>query len=117
MKFLVDAHLPPSLCGLLQAAGHDARHTHQLPAKNLTPDTAINLLSAREKLVVVSKDTDFYYSHLLRQQPYKLVLVRTGNIGIRELKTLFARNLPAIEKALKKHSLVELDRSSVRVVV
>ena len=24
MKFLVDAHLPPGLCGLLQAAGHDA---------------------------------------------------------------------------------------------
>ena len=67
--------------------------------------------------MVVSKDTDFYYSHLLRQQPYKLVLVRTGNIGLRELKELFTRNLPAIEKALKKHSLVELDRSAVRVVV
>ncbi len=117
MKFLVDAHLPPGLCGLLQAAGHDARHTRQLPAKNLTTDSAINLLSAKEKLVVVSKDTDFYYSHLLRQQPYKLVLVRTGNIGLRELKELFTRNLPAIEKALKKHSLVELDRSVVRVVI
>jgi predicted nuclease of predicted toxin-antitoxin system len=117
MKFLVDAHLPPGLCGLLQAAGHNARHTRQLPAKNLTPDKAINLLSAKEKLVVVSKDTDFYYSHLLRRQPYKLVLVRTGNVGIQELKQLFARNLPAIEKALKKHSLVELDRSAVRVVV
>jgi predicted nuclease of predicted toxin-antitoxin system len=117
MKFLVDAHLPPGLCGLLQAAGHNARHTRQLPAKNLTTDNAINLLSAKEKLVVVSKDTDFYYSHLLWRQPHKLVLVRTGNIGIQELKQLFARNLPAIEKALKKHSLVELDRSAVRVVI
>jgi len=117
MKFLVDAHLPPGLCGLLQAAGHDARHTLQLPAKNLTPDSAINVLSAKEKLVVISKDTDFYYSHLLRQAPYKLVLVRTGNIRIRELKDLFARNLPLIEQALKTHSLVELDRSAVRVVI
>ena len=117
MKFLVDAHLPPGLCGLLQAAGHEARHTLQLPAKNLTTDKAINTLSAAEKLVVISKDTDFYYSHLLRQEPYKLVLVRTGNTGIRELKELFARNLPLIEKALKKHSLVELDRSEVRVIV
>jgi hypothetical protein len=33
------------------------------------------------------------------------------------LKELFARNLPAIEQALKKHSLVELDRSEVRVLV
>ena len=117
MKFLVDAHLPPGLCGLLQAAGHDARHTRQLPAKNLTTDQAINTLSAKEELVVISKDTDFYYTHLLRQEPYKLVLVRTGNIGIRELNELFARNLPLIEKALKKYSLVELDRSEVRVVV
>jgi predicted nuclease of predicted toxin-antitoxin system len=117
MRFLVDAHLPPGLCGLLRAAGHDARHTLELPAKNLTTDSFINTLSAKEELVVISKDTDFYYSHLLRQEPYKLVLVRTGNIGIRELKALFARNLPLIEQALEKHSLVELDHSEVRVVV
>jgi predicted nuclease of predicted toxin-antitoxin system len=117
MKFLVDAHLPRGLCGLLEAAGHEARHTLQLPAKNLTTDNAINSLSAREKLVVISKDTDFYYSHLLRQEPYKLILVRTGNIGISELQKLFAQNLPAIEKALKRHSLVELDRSEIRIVV
>ena len=117
MKFLVDAHLPPGLCGLLQAAGHEARHTRHLPTKNLTTDTAINLLSAREKLVVISKDTDFYYSHLLRQVPYKLVLVRTGNIGLRELKELFAHNLTDIEQALKKNSLVELDRSELRIVL
>jgi predicted nuclease of predicted toxin-antitoxin system len=43
--------------------------------------------------------------------------VRTGNIGISELQELFAKNLPAIEKALKRHSLVELDRSEIRIVV
>jgi len=117
MKFLVDAHLPSGLCQLLQSAGHDARHTLQLPAKNLTTDKVINTLSAKEKLVVISKDTDFYYSHLLRKEPYKLVLVRTGNIGSRELIDLFARNLPLIERALKKYSLVELDRSKLRIVV
>ena len=117
MKFLVDAHLPPGLCNLLQATGHDTRHTHQLPSQNRTTDAAINSLSVKEKWGGISKDTDFYYSHLLRQEPYKLVLVRTGNIGVRELKDLFARNLPLIEQALENHSLVELDRSAVRVVV
>jgi len=116
MKFLVDAHLPPGLCELLRAAGHDALHTRQLPSGNLTPDTVINELSAKQKRAVVSKDTDFFYSHLLHAKPHKLVLVRTGNIGVRELKELFARHLPQIEKALRRHSLVELDRSSVRVV-
>jgi predicted nuclease of predicted toxin-antitoxin system len=48
MKFLVDAHLPRGLCGLLKAAGHEARHTFQLPAKNLTTDNVINSLSSKE---------------------------------------------------------------------
>jgi predicted nuclease of predicted toxin-antitoxin system len=117
MKFLVDAQLPASLCVLLQSAGHEARHTLQLPKKNLTTDATLNELSIEEKLVLISKDTDFYYSHLLYQQPYKLVLVRTGNTRLRELKELFARNLSAIECALEKHSLVELYHSEVRVVL
>ncbi len=117
MKFLVDAHLPPGLCQLLQATGHDARHTIQLAAQNRTTDTVINALSISEELVVISKDTDFYYSHLLRREPYKLVLVRTGNIGVRELQELFRRNLPSIEQALQKYSLVEIYRETVRVIV
>jgi predicted nuclease of predicted toxin-antitoxin system len=117
MKFLVDAHLPPGLCALLQAAGHDAVHTSQLPAQNRTTDQVINEVSAREERVVISKDTDFYYSHLLHQRPYKLVLVRTGNIRTLEVKELFQSQLPAIVRALAYNSLVELDRVAVNVVV
>jgi len=78
MKFLLDAHLPPGLGALLQAAGHEALHTVELPAQNRTPDEVINNLSLKDQRVVVSKDTDFYYSHLLHQKPWKLLLVRTG---------------------------------------
>jgi predicted nuclease of predicted toxin-antitoxin system len=117
MNFLVDAHLPRGLCALLQAAGHEAVHTSQLPAQNRTTDRVINEFSAREQRVVISKDTDFYYSHLLHQRPYKLVLVRTGNIRTREFEELFQRQLPAIVEALANNSLVELDRVAVQVVV
>jgi predicted nuclease of predicted toxin-antitoxin system len=71
----------------------------------------------REQRVVISKETDFYYSHLLQQRPYKLVLVRTGNIRTRECEELFQRQLPAIVEALANNSLVELDRVAVQVVV
>ena len=117
MKFLVDAHLPPGICTFLQAAGHDAIHTRQLPAQNQTPDQAINELSVRDQRVVISKDTDFYYSHLLTQTPHKLLLIRTGNIRTRELKALFEAHLTEIVAALAVNSLVELDRSQLRVVV
>jgi len=116
VRFLVDAHLPPGLCALLNAAGHDAIHTSGLPAHNATPDRLINELSCSEQRVVISKDTDFYYSHVLHHRPWKLLLVRTGNIGTRELRELFGRQLPAIIEALEKNSLVELDRTSVQAV-
>jgi predicted nuclease of predicted toxin-antitoxin system len=116
MKFLVDAHLPPGLCALLQAAGHEAVHTRQLPAQNQATDTFINDLSLREERVVVSKDTDFYYSHLLQRKPWKLLLIRTGNMSTRDLKRLMQVHLPEVIAALEANSLVELHRQSVQVV-
>ena len=116
MKFFVDAHLPPGLCEVLQAAGHEAVHTRTLPTGNLTPDEAINQVSLREQWVVVSKDSDFYYSHLLHGKPWKLLLIRTGNLGTRELKELFGQHLAEIVQALEQNSLVELDRLRVQVV-
>ena len=116
MKFLIDAHLPPALGALLQAAGHDATHTSQLPSRNRTPDQFINDISIAEQRVVVTKDSDFYHAHLLHGQPWKLLLVRTGNIRNRDLKTLLMKHLPAIVEALTHHSLVELDREAIQII-
>jgi len=116
MKFLVDAHLPPGLCGLLRAAGHDAVHTRELPTQNRTTDQVINDLSLKQQRVVISKDTDFYYSHLLQQKPWKLLLVRTGNMSTRDLKRLFEAHLPSIIQSLEANALVELHRQSVQIV-
>lgn len=117
MKFLVDAHLPPGLCLLLQAAGHDAVHTRDLQDQNLTADEVINTLSLAEHRVVVTKDSDFYHSHVLHGKPWKLLLILTGNIRTRDLKSLFERHLPEIVAALEQHSLVELDWERVRRVI
>jgi len=105
------------LCAVLRAAGHDATHTSQLTAQNQTPDELINQLLLAEQRVVVTKDSDFYHSHLLHRKPWKLLLVRTGNIRTRELTELFQRHLPAIVAAFDGNSLVELDRQTVQVVV
>jgi predicted nuclease of predicted toxin-antitoxin system len=116
VKFLVDAHLPRSLCGALTALGHDAIHTMDLPDGNDTRDRVINQVSMSDQRVVITKDTDFYYSHLLQARPWKLVLLRTGNIGVADLKKLLLEHLGAIESALRNFTLVELDRHVVNVV-
>ena len=116
MRFLVDAHLPRGLCATLQSAGHDAVHTSQLPAQNRTSDQIINELSLNEQRVVITKDSDFYHSHLLHGKPWKLLLLRTGNIRNRDLKGIFEQHLPAILTALDQNTIVELDQTSVKVI-
>jgi predicted nuclease of predicted toxin-antitoxin system len=115
MRFLVDAHLPPGLCIVLQKGEHEAIHTRELLAKNRTKDSEINEISIREERIVLSKDTDFYHSHLLQGRPWKLVLVRTGNIGARDLIELFQRHLPALIASLEENTLIEVYREGLQV--
>jgi predicted nuclease of predicted toxin-antitoxin system len=116
VNFLVDAHLPPSLAEVLRTMGHDVVHTRDLPARNQTRDSAINELSLRDQRIVITKDTDFFYSHVLNGRPWKLILVRTGNIGTRDLRQLFERHLAVITAALQTHTLIEIDRQAVTPV-
>ncbi len=113
MNFLVDAQLPRRLSRRLQEAGHDVLHTLDLPAGNRTTDSEINALSLRERRVVITKDADFVNSYLLLGQPYKLLVISTGNITNTELEALFVPNIPAIVAALQTTSYIELTRTTL----
>jgi predicted nuclease of predicted toxin-antitoxin system len=113
MKFLVDAHLPRRLALAINGAGHDALHTLDLPDGNRTTDKQINTLSESEERVVITKDADFVDSFLLKGQPYKLLLISTGNITNSKLEALFLPQLPTIAEAFETHSFVELNQTSL----
>jgi predicted nuclease of predicted toxin-antitoxin system len=113
MNFLVDAQLPRRLARLLQEAGHNALHTLELPARNRTTDIEINALSLRENRVVITKDADFVNSYLLTGQPYKLLLISTGNITNTELEALFVPNISMIVSALQTNSYIELTHTTL----
>ena len=113
MRFLVDAHLPRRIARRLQAAGHDVLHTPDLPDGNRTTDAEINAISLREQRVVVTKDADFVNSFLLKHQPYKLLLISTGNIRNTDLETLLLTYLSSIVTAFDSHDYIELSRSAL----
>lgn len=117
MKFLIDAHLPRRLSAIFAEHGHDAIHTLNLSAGNHTNDPVISEISVREQRVVVSKDSDYVYSHVLQGRPWNLLLIKTGNISAQEVSALIGRHLPTIERALQTYTLVEVDRSSVTPLI
>jgi predicted nuclease of predicted toxin-antitoxin system len=90
MKFLIDAQLPGALVTSFREAGLEATHTFDLPDSNRTTDQTINELSIKERYIVVTNDSDFVESFLLRGEPWKLLLVSTGNISNPLLEAVFA---------------------------
>ena len=113
MKFLVDAQLPRRLAALLEQAGHAATHTLDLPLGNRTTDKVINQLSLNEQQVVVTKDADFVDSFLLRQEPWKLLLVSTGNIRNAELIALFLANIEKITEGFGAFDFIEINQTEL----
>jgi predicted nuclease of predicted toxin-antitoxin system len=100
VNLLVDAQLPRRLAHELVRAGHDTRHTLDLPLGNRTPDDEIINIAVRERRIVVTKDRDFVVSFWLHRLPPKLLLISTGNISNVALSHLLATNLPALEAVL-----------------
>jgi predicted nuclease of predicted toxin-antitoxin system len=114
MNFLIDAHLPSSISNFFE--GHDVIHTSNLDFGNKTKDNIINTISIKENRIVITKDIDFYYSYLTGQKPYKLVLVKLGNMRIAELKDYFRLNAEKILAIMSDHSFIILEKANIRVL-
>jgi predicted nuclease of predicted toxin-antitoxin system len=68
MRFIIDAQLPASLADYFH--DHDVIHTSVMPGGNNTTDGNINDVSILEQRVLITKDTDFYYSFVASGRPY-----------------------------------------------
>lgn len=108
MKFLVDAQLLRRLAKWLAGQGCDALHTLDLPQANASTDDEVTDFADRDGRVVVTKDSDFVQSHILRSRPQRLWLISTGNMRNQDLESLIAKHWLAMQDALSICRFVEL---------
>jgi predicted nuclease of predicted toxin-antitoxin system len=113
VKFLVDAQLPPRLARALIKAGHDAKHTIELPDGNHSSDTDVTVVADVEGRVVVSKDADFRISHQLRGRPRRLLIVAMGNVTNNDLLAAFDVHLEVIVAAFENADRVEIRENQI----
>lgn len=113
MKFIVDAQLPKTLSDFLNQQGYDAIHTLDLPNRNRTKDSQIAKLANEEGRVVITKDLDFLESFVLKSEPQKLILIKTGNIPNKQLIKLFDENLATIIQLISRSNLLEISRTEI----
>lgn len=113
MKFVIDAQLPKALSDFLNQKGYDSIHTLELPEKNRTKDSQIIQKAIEENRIVISKDSDFLDSFLLKALPPKLIMVKTGNVPNKRLIQIFGDNLERIIEMISRSNLVEINKSDI----
>ena len=107
--------LPRRLARRLNASGHDAVHTLDLPIGNGTSDGDLRALADQDGRVVVTKDADFVSAHVISGSPARLLLVSTGNAGNDELEVRLFAQLALIEECVVEPGFVELTRHGLVV--
>jgi len=115
VKFAIDAQLPRRMTGWITAAGGDAVHTLDLPEANRTKDNDFRNVADSEDRILVTKDSDFVDSHILKGSPKKLLLISTGNISNLGLESLFVAALPDIIREFASNSFLELCRTGLSI--
>ena len=115
MKFIVDEQLPASLVRWLETEGHSAIHATSLGTGTKISDLDICQKSMADERVVISKDVDFFNRFLLKNEPWKLLYLTTGNIPNRELLQLFQANFPKILEMLATADVIELNQQNLLI--
>ncbi|MBA4166588.1 MAG: DUF5615 family PIN-like protein [Chitinophagaceae bacterium] len=114
MKLLLDAHLPAILADCFRDC--DVLHTSQMPFGNLTTDQDINQCSINDQRILFTKDSDFYYSFIAKRIPYKLVLIKLGNMHLRDLISYFQRNAVTIVQLLQSNDFLIVEPDRIRIL-
>ena len=113
MRLLIDAQLPVKLCEILSELGIESQHVESLPKGDETSDVEITNFADGEGLIVVTKDFDFYHSHMSLGKPSRLLLITTGNLKNRQLFDLIRNNSLLIRNAIERSVFVELTNDGI----
>lgn len=102
MKFLIDAQLPPALCGWLRERGHDAVHVSEI-GMIAASDGEIAARAAADNAVLVSKDEDFVTLRL--PDRFAFLWLRCGNASNRALAVWLEARWVQVEALLSSGEL------------
>ena len=69
-----------------------------------------------KKLIILTKDTDFYYRCLASENPVKVIHFQFGNFTLKMLHAFFSRNWSIIENKISNATLLIVEEDQIRIV-
>jgi len=113
VTFLIDAQLPSKTCEILIKAGFTAKHVEILPIGDESTDQDIIKYADKYEMMIMTKDMDFYHSHMILDRPKKLFLITTGNISNRQLFNLIRSHTSTIKQLISTCNYIEMSNEGI----
>lgn len=73
---------------------------------NNTPDKVVAEISMSQQRILITKDSDFFDSFIVKGEPYKLILVKLGNISKKELIQFFNSHFEEIIEKIEVENMI-----------
>jgi predicted nuclease of predicted toxin-antitoxin system len=118
MKFLCDVHISYKLVNNLVSLGFECIHVNGILNKWHTTDSDICAYADKNEFVIITKDSDFKDSFLIKGVPKKLIKINLGNISNADLIQIITNNIDAIVKLEGNAAfLVEIDKLQLNYII
>jgi len=109
MMFLIDANLPKYI-----SIWNSDDYLHVADFDESLSDTEVWNLAKEKNLIIVTKDSDFYFRILLNEPPPKVIYLRLGNMRINKLVSFLNANWDTIIKAISNAKMVTVFKSRIQ---
>ncbi|CAN5397710.1 hypothetical protein BH10ACI3_BH10ACI3_27470 [soil metagenome] len=110
-KFLIDVNLPYHF-----SLWKGGEYTHQKDLDDEWTDTQIWNYARTNDLTIVSKDSDFSTRVIFHQPPPKVILIRLGNLKMREFYAAMNAIWDEVLELNKEHKLVTVFRDRIEAI-
>lgn len=102
-NYLIDEDLPSNL-----PFWNNIKFTHVSRLTNVTYDTDMWQYALQNDLIIITRDTDFYYRALASSVSPKVIWIRTEKIKIKKFNKFIKRAWPNVEKQILSRSFIKL---------
>ena len=97
MKLLLDANISWRLTALLAEQFGECIHVNRTDLPKPAKDTEIWNYAANNRCIIVTQDSDFLNFFETKGYPPKIVLLRTGNMSVKETEKILIQAKNSIE--------------------